>query len=1241
MSSNIYAGVKIPKSLVDASVSDFKDLSKESQKSILDLDVIFQGHNVKLSSLLSEDYAQTFDARQMSELLGRETCHIGQKLMIPATYKHSSYIVSSFNRQVPILDVSDVENMPDTKIVTSREKFLEESQKSKQIIHYVAPIEKSKLMWKQTSGDISKIRPYVDYFCNVSSPWENMMKDNRVIIISADGGMGKTTFFTYLYVIFREQFRSKWVCKFELNDYRNEVREAHTNRVDFTQLSNVINFISNKLLKLTKSLEKALFEQSFFAEGTLILLFDGIDELNPLYVGMLTTLFRTLSNSHIELLGITTRKHLQLGLEDQLSTFAYTFNSFTSANQIEFFRNYWKDSAAISDDMSEKYMQLLMDEIYIKPRSGRKMMSKVTPLQMNMIAEIIGPNSAKPMLHKNSTLLDLYRVFLDVKMNCPADERTDINNLHYRLAVQIVFNKKIDVEQVRRPRSRKFIDVLGCSSDKKPNEDLDDDWEEAESALKYGIVHRESNSSSYHFLHRSFGEYFVADYLMNSEINNYKTISDFNKNLLIEVMSSPSYQMTRYFIDEMLLVNSDTKKKFTVYNKIAKEIGRYERKNSTNKNVLKKSIAENNSEIFKIILKHHIQEFAEDQVTDIIFELIPITIMYLNTDAIAIVMKIIEINKLYKKVLKGLVTGRYPKPDSKSGVKISMIELLLTNEVGEEYELEKRKEMMHELLAIFKKIDSKKVMKNDDDWTNLLQNTGRMDYLKLGIYNMNFEVVKILLDFMQLRFKKEFDYTVTCTINSMNCLHTITNCLLLRSCDKYDRDMLLEQVDAFTNWFINIHIEDEDKLKLLLQEAQTYQLNALEMMAKNELLDVLPKYLSLLKKLITSVREKQPENYETTYMTVLARLLYQFDTKESMSFYVSWLKHSCDRDIIIKILTHKIDNTLMPLQYMSLWNKLEPLEVLQSLTNEIVNTKAELITVTGVSDAAVTAILKNKDIDIKDKVIEVIRAVCAASTSSAFGDMLSQKLLQIDDATVLDRHREGILIKAIRKNRKAAEFYSSWILEQKQPDLVTRYFRNALQITHFEHIDDLSLLLNLIESLKDVNVICNFFLVIDIEGDTVFNYAVKSSNFECIHKILEMTDLYADADTFGEMLKRNLHGSSVLWNFFQYRSHDTNRKLFDLMLKKNVSQSTIMEIFSYVDESGGNFIHNAIHCECDKKTRMLIDFMLATLDRPSIKQLLQYKNLTRETPIEVAARIGNERTWGLWKSLNLDATESG
>jgi len=365
----------------------------------------------------------------------------------------------------------------------------------------------------------------------------------KVMLISDRAGMGKTTTLTHLSKQIKQHFPSHWVVRINLNDHTDALQTQKRQKIE------AVEFLSQRLLKFNSYFEKELFEQRL-EEGKVVVMLDSFDEISPSYERTVIDLLQALKKTSVQQLWVTTRPHLRETLEENLQQqHCYTLEPFSKGNQVEFLTKIWCQKLNLqgtSQKQLEEYATAIIEKLQQSINDTGKEFTGV-PLQTRMLAEAFDQSDvSEHNLPDKFDLLDLYKRFTErkydiywedkmktAKSNVAAEEQRErdfstVREEHQCLAFQMLFPKE----------------VIGIFKDNRQSAF------KPKQLARYGIVHYIDNKP--HFIHRTFAEYYVADFLidkLSKETTPGKELLDF---LLKDILLQENCQVICSFLDGFL-----------------------------------------------------------------------------------------------------------------------------------------------------------------------------------------------------------------------------------------------------------------------------------------------------------------------------------------------------------------------------------------------------------------------------------------------------------------------------------------------------------------------------------------------------------------------------------------------------------------------------------------------------------------------------------------------------------------
>ncbi|KAK9737419.1 NACHT domain [Popillia japonica] len=596
----------------------WNELKIDSQKLILGKSIDFQGCNITLKEFISSD-KHIIDCFPLEILIQKEKIKIGKALSTTYGYDESYYIARTFNSQIVIKEAIITDELTglfrDRLAYTEKEFRLICEQYTRSNVHWLTKEPTGQLIWQRSrsSDGFGELYKYIDKHNQRLFLPENIdefverARQQKVIIIADTAGMGKTTVLTHVSKLTKEKLPKYWILMLNLSIYTEEFEKQ------IVKQSEVIEFLIHDLLKFTSSLEKILFRQLFCA-GRVILMLDGFDEICPRYKTVITDFLVKLSHSPLEQLWVSTRPHLKVSLEYHLNQLSYGLEPFSVETQVAFLVKFWKKTLKLpvlcEESRMEHYATVLLEKLSRSINDATIIFTGI-PLQTRMLAEAFtqefsdfyfSKSLTTPKLPETLDLLVVYERFLQNKYRIYVAEKNkppnvnvatkdlvsilkggmNLRKIHQQLALEVLFPERKEI-LVRT----------------KKNQSLSQ-----EQLSRIGIV-QYVEANRVHFIHRTFAEYYAADFFTNQFINQSSASVHVQQFLLKDVLLQPDSQIIRNFFNG-LLTKAECSLSQSVLAQYATQIDglwrtdslRYENSNT----ILYVAVEEKNTAIVKLLL---------------------------------------------------------------------------------------------------------------------------------------------------------------------------------------------------------------------------------------------------------------------------------------------------------------------------------------------------------------------------------------------------------------------------------------------------------------------------------------------------------------------------------------------------------------------------------------------------------------------------------------------------------------
>ncbi|XP_069699656.1 uncharacterized protein [Periplaneta americana] len=551
--SDIHDGEKLKERKLDTEIHDieqkvgyiksytdafrFGQLDKETKEKVLECKLNFQGEFIKLKSLVDiRALDEAVSAEIVIQVVFGKVKRIGKELSkqyeyyIPRTFlrrehvdrgiffaKNDCMIVSGVTQeylQQLVPPEKSVEIFDETKhnqtnncrhFVGSKMEF-ETATKVYECVHWLHK-EDNRFVWRQSKGGVINItRNLTDQTSNRSLR-EAMLLSDKVKLLVAHPGMGKSTEIINLAHEFKRNDPACWVVTLILND--------HTDYLSGHQVSAIDLLI--KAAKFDSAFQISLFEFELNNGGNIVILTDGFDEISPNYSDMVLNTLRQLTSYKFKQLWITSRSVMRKMLEKEFSCLAFELQPFTKENQHDFLAKLWKNITDGNYDINIFITKLL--EVIGKSLNDKLGQFTEIPLQILMLAEVFQSKASDYCQTGNIEipdkldLLDLYCRFVDKKWDIYINEKGDGNTT--KLVLQELYQSQRKVLEENHMAcalhsllEREDLKKLSCFHD------IMSQVEAFQTRFyhgleKIGIIVEIVNFRSV-FIHRTFSEYFAA-----------------------------------------------------------------------------------------------------------------------------------------------------------------------------------------------------------------------------------------------------------------------------------------------------------------------------------------------------------------------------------------------------------------------------------------------------------------------------------------------------------------------------------------------------------------------------------------------------------------------------------------------------------------------------------------------------------------------------------------------------------
>ena len=195
-------------------------------------------------------------------------------------------------------------------------------------------------------------RPNTDEFLNVQRSCERKSRmvwrpstlldgDDRIILVTDDPGMGKSTLLTRLEKQTRERHPDMWIVRVNINNYTSILHGIKTNGFEENAVIKLLTEAAQIKETDGAQLEKQLFNYIYNSTGNMAVLIDGVDAVSPNYSNEAIKILRILSKTEIRKIWVTSRDSVKDQLEQEFQGQSYSLVPFSAEDQKSFLVTFW------------------------------------------------------------------------------------------------------------------------------------------------------------------------------------------------------------------------------------------------------------------------------------------------------------------------------------------------------------------------------------------------------------------------------------------------------------------------------------------------------------------------------------------------------------------------------------------------------------------------------------------------------------------------------------------------------------------------------------------------------------------------------------------------------------------------------------------------------------------------------------------------------------------------------------
>jgi len=363
--------------------------------------------------------------------------------------------------------------------------------------------------------------------------------NNKHVLISDIAGSGKSWVAKNISKIIRRQNPTRWVTYVDLKQFIQKFKKQPEN-LEFA------NYFIENILKPKTKFEEEIFKK-LYKIGKVSIIFDAFDEIAPDCAEFVADLAKTFEFNDGNQLWIVTRDYFEVNLQDKLGIEnVYKLSDFTEEDGVNFIATSWFLIDEQEVNNLDDYMQNIVKSTNYRIQA-EKIVHKIAtskrraiglPQLFSMIADgfkddkdmIEDLKGAKIFTQFVNTMYTRWADFKGIlrKQACiqSLDYELNFKEFHQYLAILSLFPE--------------LVDILF------PDYDISE-WPEVE-IIAGGLLNK--IGSSYSFIHETFREYFVADFIFKAikKPKIKKTIFI----ILIKILTIRKFGIIRMFLNDLI-----------------------------------------------------------------------------------------------------------------------------------------------------------------------------------------------------------------------------------------------------------------------------------------------------------------------------------------------------------------------------------------------------------------------------------------------------------------------------------------------------------------------------------------------------------------------------------------------------------------------------------------------------------------------------------------------------------------
>jgi hypothetical protein len=254
-------------------------------------------------------------------------------------------------------------------------------------VHWIH-MEEGSFLWRESNCNIDIIRRNIDDTKCKEYDIKSVMEHNeRMMLLVAEPGMGKSTFLSCMEHEIKKLNPSMWVLRINLHKYTCALRNIEFDQECIKKCKMFLWNAAHSPEQFARTLVKKIFIQALELAGNMVIILDGFDEISPDYSPKVERLIRAIREGTTSRIWVSSRFSYRQNLEDIMIKLAFTLQPFKPENQIQFLKQYWNEVMKISKQRRVRKFAKKLRRLCSQNISEKDGEFTGIPLQIEMLGE--------------------------------------------------------------------------------------------------------------------------------------------------------------------------------------------------------------------------------------------------------------------------------------------------------------------------------------------------------------------------------------------------------------------------------------------------------------------------------------------------------------------------------------------------------------------------------------------------------------------------------------------------------------------------------------------------------------------------------------------------------------------------------------------------------------------------------------------------------------------------------------